>query len=589
MNKVDLDDIIELEQVKPPIDKLNIILKIIDIENPILNPNYNEITRDVILADRTGAIKALLIRVGKGLQIADVIAIKDAKIIQENKSEYKMIITKEPEIVDGNIPVINQELIFDDSDIEENEIEIKMDHEIIELNEMKKELFRYNIRVQVLTEPTINQKYLLGKLKKYVEIMVGDMTGCLPLIINDLDGLNLDICDEIEVYNALLDYRITNSGPELYLTIDNFKDQVLFIRKYDKIFTSRNQITIIEPELNYINEINEIRRKLHLKCEILSIDLPIKRKIQNEEIDYTTARVGDETGSILLKLWGNNATKFKRGDKIQILSGYVSIDRWTEKKLLDIDSTGMIRSIQNLPDNFKVGTEDYSILTNDEYEEFLESFNYTTIEDIELDGNRYNFIVKIIESYTPIYLSDKTGMNSFKLEKFLVGDETGCVYLALINNQKIIRKGDVIRLFNFYTKIRGNDIFLETDRLGKVKIIENDVINKVSDEILCVEGEFTPINNIKTKGTYNLKAKVVNISPEIIFKGSDKKDHKFVKVELMDQTGNINLVLFDDQIKKIQDTLNKYIEISNCYLDKYKSELHLKLTKLGNIRIIENE
>ncbi len=584
---MELAELSELQELGNFSRRFNLTLKIIKLSPPNMDYRYNEYIRSAVLADRSGAVNAKFIGVGNGLQVADVIYITGAKIIQDNNSKYELIIENEPELLSDDIPVIDENMIFDSSEYEdENEIRNKyQDIEFIELKEMKTESKRYNVKVQIISGPNIEQKYFLGKYDKFVEFIVGDNTGCMPLVFNDLNAIKLKPYDEIELYGAILGYRSCPTGSELYLMIEDFKSQVELIATHKDLYVSLERITHIESELNFIEEIDELKRNIHLKCKIISIDPPRKIKIQGEEIDYAIARIGDQTGTFLLKLWGNDAVKFLPGDKIQILSANVTIDKHLERKILEIDDKGIIRYTYDLPDNFVINDKDYSELTQDELEELYDSFEYINIDELEFDNIRRNYIVKILECYPPIYLMDKKRANSYKLERFLVGDSTGCVYLSLINNKISIKCDDVVRLLGFYARARGRDIYLETDSFGKVKILQNDSINEVSDEILFIEGEFTPINELKPTGNYNIKATVLNITPEYTFKNKDGSEHKFVYAKLEDQSGSIDLVLFDDQINKIINMTGCTVEIYDCFLSTYKSKTQLKLGKYGDIKI----
>ncbi|MHA1310623.1 MAG: hypothetical protein ACTSQO_06800 [Candidatus Helarchaeota archaeon] len=587
MSEIELDDLTELEYITPPIHNLNIILKIVSIEQSKLQPEFNTLVREAILADQTGAIEAVFIGNGKNLQISDVILIKNASIIQIDKHQFKMLVKEEPEIIDTDIPIVNYDFIFNKN---EDDLETTFDHdfELVQLIDMKNEGNKYSSRVQVVSEPVLKRKFSDTGIKQWVELFVGDETGRMLLIINDIGAVDLEICDEIEINNALLQYRMTFNGPELALFIDHFNKSVSIIKKLDKIYASKKIINYIEPELNFIEEIDELRRNLHLKCKILSIDPPIKKKIQEEFIDFSIARIGDSTGTILLKLWGIHATKFNSGDVIQIIGAFVSIDKWLTppQKVLDIENNGRIELISQFTD-FKVNKKDFSSLNNEELQDFLDLFEYSSIEDLEFNSKQ-NFIVKIIEKVAVAY--PKYNNNVYKLEKFLIGDETGCIYLNLINNTKQFLPNDVLRLIRFTPKIRGTDICLEKNASSQIFQLPHDHIDNISDEILCIENEFTKIKDLELHGTYNIKCKVINLSPIFSFKDNNNNDHQFRHIELQDDTSSIKLVLFDDDINKIPSHFkDKIIEISQCYVSKYKSNLQLKLSpKYGRIKLLNN-
>lgn len=575
---------LELDELRPPQYEINMKLKIRNIEDQKFDYEYNKKTRHAVLADRTGSVRADFVEVGYALQVTDVINIENANLIDSGNGEFKMVIYQEPELLQEDIPVISEKYIFSkDEIIESEDEEFPQDYEIMLINEMKKEGVRYSLKGQILSDPKIEKKFQFGKYIQFVEVIFGDESGSIPLLINDLAAIRLELYEEIEIHDALLSYRSTKFGNELFLQLNNYKSDLIHLRKLKDVYANRKIISHIVPDLNHLDEVAELKRNLHLKCEILSKDEPRIIKRGGIPIEYTVARVADQTGNMLLKLWGNDAKKFNRGDFIQIIGAYKEFDRWLKRNILDIDNNGVIRFTSGKLDI--IGDKNYSILSEEEYNEILDTYEYSDIIDIEFNG-RKNFIIKVIEKTKEFYWTDPRGAE-VKIEVYLVGDSTGCLYLDIFNDAYKLHPGDIIRCVGMRAKTKFHDIHIRTDYIGDIVKMNDDPIGKVSDDILQIELEFTPIEKLKENGRYNVKEKVSDISAEIEFKDKKGKKHKYMTVNLGEGENTIDLVLFDKDIEKFKEKKGSIIGIFDCYVSKFNSKMQIKLNSRSIIKNME--
>ena len=77
-----------------------------------------------------------------------------------------------------------------------------------------------------------------------------------------------------------------------------------------------------------IKDLNPESRRVNVLGKVISVGEP--RSIQTrfgEEKSVTEVYIGDETGKIILSLWGEQASQAKNGETLQIDNGYISLVR----------------------------------------------------------------------------------------------------------------------------------------------------------------------------------------------------------------------------------------------------------------------
>ncbi|MCD6591852.1 MAG: hypothetical protein J7K78_02410 [Thaumarchaeota archaeon] len=84
----------------------------------------------------------------------------------------------------------------------------------------------------------------------------------------------------------------------------------------------------------------------------------------------------------------------------------------------------------------------------------------------------------------------------------------------------------------------------------------------------------------------NLIAKVVSKSPErVVSSQYDQKEHRLSEILIADETGAINLVLWDDRIDQVEE--GSTIKITNGFVKLFRGKMQLNLGRYGAVEETE--
>ncbi len=96
-------------------------------------------------------------------------------------------------------------------------------------------------------------------------------------------------------------------------------------------------------------------------------------------------------------------------------------------------------------------------------------------------------------------------------------------------------------------------------------------------ENLVKIGELTP----RSRGV-NLVAKVVSKSPErVVSSQYDQTEHRLSEVLIADETGAINLVLWDEKVDSVSE--GDVVKIVNGFIKLFRGRMQLNLGRFGTI------
>ncbi len=94
-------------------------------------------------------------------------------------------------------------------------------------------------------------------------------------------------------------------------------------------------------------------------------------------------------------------------------------------------------------------------------------------------------------------------------------------------------------------------------------------------------GQLTPRSR-----NVNLVARVVSKSPEkVVSSQYDQKEHRLSELLIADETGAINLVLWDDRIDEVRE--GSTIKISNGFIKLFRGKMQLNLGRYGTVEEVE--
>ncbi len=147
---------------------------------------------------------------------------------------------------------------------------------------------------------------------------------------------------------------------------------------------------------------------------------------------------------------------------------------------------------------------------------------------------------------------------------------------------------NVDTLYELVKDIISYDNFLSQIEMRKK--IFNNLLNEEAIAYLIVDelgknpGNFTKISELIDGVNVSLKVKVEKVYDTEIVKSKNNKDYRIKKLNVSDDSGNIDLVLWNEEIDNyswIKD--GDQILIRNCYVKLNKNNLQLILGKWGLI------
>ncbi len=114
-------------------------------------------------------------------------------------------------------------------------------------------------------------------------------------------------------------------------------------------------------------------------------------------------------------------------------------------------------------------------------EESSESKEFIKIEKLTPNSRGVNVIVKVVSKSETRDVTGRGG--SHKVAEALVGDETGCIYLTLWDdNIGEIDEGDTISITNGYVNLFRGNMRLNIGRYGSFEVLEVSPVTEVNTE-----------------------------------------------------------------------------------------------------------
>ena len=124
--------------------------------------------------------------------------------------------------------------------------------------------------------------------------------------------------------------------------------------------------------------------------------------------------------------------------------------------------------------------------TNREFEE------YKIVDELGSSSSSINIKIKCISKNEEKKVVSRSTGETMRVTEALVGDETGCVYLSLWNDDiDKIEIGHIYKLTNVYTKMFRGSLRLNIGKYGNIEAINSELI-KVNTENNKSDEFYTP-------------------------------------------------------------------------------------------------
>ncbi|MHA1299367.1 MAG: hypothetical protein ACTSO9_08035, partial [Candidatus Helarchaeota archaeon] len=198
---------------------------------------------------------------------------------------------------------------------------------------------------------------------------------------------------------------------------------------------------------------------------------------------------------------------------------------------------------------------------------------FVKIKDLEADDKGFNIKVKILKKKSERVVTIKKTQQQNRVADFLVGDDTGIINLTVwgvdIDNISI---GNTIEIQKAYIRSFNNELFLNIGKYSKWSVCDTNCLDDIEIPTEKIVKQKQPKKSIKicnlldTKKGINLdKVKVIEINNIRSVKvKKDGSEHEVADAILGDETGIIKCSFWDDDIKKIKESM--VLRIHNAYI-----------------------
>ena len=222
-----------------------------------------------------------------------------------------------------------------------------------------------------------------------------------------------------------------------------------------------------EKDLIKIIQITDRTKNASIKVKIiekLSSKLVTLKKTK-ETIEVAEYVIADDSDLMIYQVWGGNEindTDKLIGKSIQITNGYVST--FANKQRYSKGKSGSVEFLDENVTTIKIDEKLVQRLNP------IENVGeYLKVTDLQRTSKKVNIKVKVIRKDEP-----RTVKGNLVLGTFLVGDPTGCILLALWNEDVHFVEKDVLEINNGYVSVFNDVMQLNKGRYGKIKKIDED-------------------------------------------------------------------------------------------------------------------
>lgn len=206
-----------------------------------------------------------------------------------------------------------------------------------------------------------------------------------------------------------------------------------------------------------------------------------------------------------------------------------------------------------------------------------------TIESLVPGLSDVSIVGRIIAVY-PAKILEKN--KRLKFASILIADKSGVMRIVLWNDKaellefQKIEVGQVVRFSHGYTKeSRWGNVELHLAEKGEIEILSENLDGENYPTIAELSTKIRAVNSALKNRRLNIVGKVKQIVQESTFERKDLKVGKVMRLVLMDETGEISLVVWNDKVNEVKQVLEKstIMQIVNAKVKKTingKMEIH---------------
>lgn len=414
----------------------------------------------------------------------------------------------------------------------------------------------------------------------------------------DLQIITLDVMDK----TGTLEFTLWNKDTQLIETLELKEHDTIKIIKaraqnrYDQVSLSNSwngriikgdyDIPDFEEEILKIAYADEQEDVTIIGVITKVYDTITFNKNDGSEGKVRSIEVTDDTGSIRATLW-NKETEIamKKGDIIKIEGGNIEFDEYAGygSRL----NTGWSASIVINPE---IDT------TLKEKLDQIDNISITKIEDVlnidEDEGRELDVIGRIL-AINDIREFERGDGSGGQVRSIELADETGVVRTSLWDEKADINQGlgDAIKIENARTRLGQGQMELSVGKTSIITIPEDEEISNLPSYQDLERDRYNDrtISQLEeNEQNVKLRVRITNIAEINTFTRQDGRDGKVRSIYVADETGEIQVSLWDDDTE-IKFSEGSAVIIENPMINMQGENLRLSIGNGSTLRAARSE
>ena len=414
----------------------------------------------------------------------------------------------------------------------------------------------------------------------------------------DLQIITLDVMDK----TGTLEFTLWNKDTQLIETLELKEHDTIKIIKaraqnrYDQVSLSNSwngriikgdyDIPDFEEEILKIADADEQEDVTIIGVITKVYDTITFNKNDGSEGKVRSIEVTDDTGSIRATLW-NKETEIamKKGDIIKIEGGNIEFDEYAGygSRL----NTGWSASIVINPE---IDT------TLKEKLDQIDNISITKIEDVlnidEDEGRELDVIGRIL-AINDIREFERGDGSGGQVRSIELADETGVVRTSLWDEKADINQGlgDAIKIENARTRLGQGQMELSVGKTSIITIPEDEEISNLPSYQDLERDRYNDrtISQLEeNEQNVKLRVRITNIAEINTFTRQDGRDGKVRSIYVADETGEIQVSLWDDDTE-IKFSEGSAVIIENPMINMQGENLRLSIGNGSTLRAARSE
>ncbi|NIB98511.1 single-stranded DNA binding protein [Halobacterium sp. R2-5] len=274
-----------------------------------------------------------------------------------------------------------------------------------------------------------------------------------------------------------------------------------------------NGVADVEPEMDEVKFIAKV-------TSIGDVRTFERDDDENPEGRVVNVDVADETGSVRLSLWDEQA----EGAKDELEVGYVLRVKGRPKDGYN--------GIEVSADQIEVDNEEeVDVQVQDEYR----------VDDLSLGISDVNLTGEVLAA-EEVRTFDRDDGSEGKVSNLVLGDETGRVRVTLWDDQADtapdLSQGEVVEVVDGYVRERDGSLELHVGDRGAVEPVDADV---------AFVPDTTPIEDLELDDVADVAGVIRSADPKRTFDRDDGSEGQVRNVRVQDDTGDIRVALWGDK------------------------------------------